>query len=33
MEDNKTEENQTQDMFDLGAWLGRKQAFGSSFPP
>src|ERR1035437_8428506 len=27
MEDNKTEENQTQDMFDLGAWLGRKQAF------
>ena len=27
MEDNRTEENQTQDMFDLGAWLGRKQAF------
>jgi hypothetical protein len=27
MEDNKTQENQTQDMFDLGAWLGRKQAF------
>jgi hypothetical protein len=27
MEDNKTEENQTQGIFDLGAWLGRKQAF------
>jgi len=27
MEDNKMEENQTQDVFDLGAWLGRKQAF------
>ena len=27
MEDNKTEENQIQDIFDLGAWLGRKQAF------
>ena len=27
MEDIKTEENQTQGIFDLGAWLGRKQAF------
>jgi hypothetical protein len=27
MEDNHTEDNPTQDMFDAGAWLGRKQAF------
>jgi hypothetical protein len=27
MDENQTEDNQTQDMFNMGAWLGRKQAF------